>query len=208
VNGLLTRLLNASAALQRATAGALFLGVILAVVVVVVGMAGALGSKQEELHELRERAGRFARVAALKEVVRAVDTPQEEKDGQALFMEAESPAIARATLQSRIGAFSRQHKVAVVSAGGLPDRDENGYKLIGLRANLVGPFENVHAMILAMESSLPPMFIRELVLKRAGQPQSEDEPVIQMTAQLQLYVAYRRAEVAAAEPPRQAELTQ
>ncbi|TCD16659.1 type II secretion system protein GspM [Oricola cellulosilytica] len=206
MNGLLTGLMNAPRGLQRAAAIMLLIAFAGLAAGSVAAMASLLNAKHAELQALRDTAGRFARVAALEESLKASLGALENGKDRSLFVEAESAAIARAALQSRLGAIAAKHKLSVVSVGGLPDRDENGYQLIGLRADVVGRFEAVHGTVLDIEGDLPPLFIRELTLRLNGPPGGPDTPAVQITAQIQLYAAYRAPATASARETRRAEL--
>jgi Type II secretion system (T2SS), protein M subtype b len=191
MSGALTRLMNAPLWAQRLVAVVVVVVFFAAAAAAAAAMTASLDAKNEELQLLRDRAGRFARVVALEESLRAANGSADAGADASLFIEAESPAIARAALQGRITAMAGAHGVVVVSSGGLPDRTENGYQLIGLRADVTGEFNAVHSTVLDIESNLPPLFIRELGIKLAGGPGRGQPGPPQLTAQIQLYAAYR-----------------
>jgi len=68
-------------------------------------------------------------------------------------------------LQTRLNAIAAANGVSVLSAGNAPMLSEAGVDFIGLRANLSGPLEGIHNAILAIETSLPVLFIREATLR-------------------------------------------
>ena len=186
---LLTRLINAPIRLQKCAA--------LALVALGLALAGVLGAsafafvrgKQAELTDLREKAGRLSQIAAMKGSLELAPEDPVKADKQPLFLEAESLTIGRANLQSRVDAIAQSNGLLLSSAGGLPDLEEAGLKLIGLRADISGGYDAVHKAITDLETSMPPLMVRELAVRLAS-GEGGDRPV-ELAAQIKLFGAFR-----------------
>ena len=188
---LLTRIINAPMRLQKCAAAALLaLGVALACALAASAFAFAR-DKPAQLTELRERAGRLAQIAGMEDSVEpALDDPAS-AGSQQLFIEAQSVTIGRANLQSRVDAIAQSNGLLLSSAGGLPDLEENGLKLIGLRIDLSGGHDAVHKAILDLETSKPPLMVRELAVRLVS-GEGGDRP-LELAAQIKLFGAFRLA---------------
>ena len=186
---LLTRLINAPMPLQKWAAAAL-LAVGLALVYSLAACAFAfVADKRSELTDLREKAGRLEQLASMKGSVGLAPESLANADAQSLFLEAESLTIGRANLQSRVDAIAQSNGLLLSSAGGLPDLEENGLKLIGLRVDFSGGYEAVHKAILELETSKPPRMVRELAIRLVA-GEDGDHPV-ELAAQIKLFGAFR-----------------
>jgi hypothetical protein len=186
---LLTRLMNAPRALQEAMAALLALLCLLAPLALAAEAAAILRAQSREILDLRTRAGKLAGLAAMKhEAVTLARTPADTSSG-GLLMEAENMPIAKANLQSRICAISQAHGAAVASSGGVPDIEENGLLLIGLRADIYGTNEAIEGTLSDIETGRPPLLVREFTLRSEGAPLA-DQPMT-LTAGIRLYAAVR-----------------
>jgi hypothetical protein len=186
---LLTRLINAPMPLQKCAAAAvLAVGLALAFALAASAFAFAR-AKQAQLTDLREDAGRLARIAGMKSSVGLAPDDFVSADSKSLFLEAESVTIGRANLQSRVDAIARSNGLLLSSAGGLPDIEENRLKLIGLRIDLSGSYDAVHKAILDLETTKPPLMVRELAVRLAS-GEIGDRP-LELSAQIKLFGAFR-----------------
>ncbi|MER8805106.1 type II secretion system protein GspM [Mesorhizobium sp. M0998] len=114
------------------------------------------------IEEKREILGQLQAVAALAKRLEGVDLAAATNPE---FLTGESEAVIRGELQTRLNAIAAANGVTVLSAGNAPALSEAGVDFIGLRANLSGPLEGIHNAILAIETSLPVLFIREATLR-------------------------------------------
>jgi Type II secretion system (T2SS), protein M subtype b len=186
---LLTRLMNAPIRLQKCAA-ALLLAVGFALALVLAASAFAfVGAKHAQLLDLRDNAGRLAQIAGMKSGLRSAKNDLAGADSKSLFLEAESLTIGRANLQSRVDAIARSNGLLLSSAGGLPDIEENGLKLIGLRIDLSGGYDAVQKAIVDLETTKPPLMVRELAVRLAS-GESGDRP-LELAAQIKLFGAFR-----------------
>jgi hypothetical protein len=186
---LLTRLINAPMRLQKFAAAALVaIGLTLAYVLAASAFA-FVRDKQTELTDLREKAGRLAQIAGMKGSMDPAPDDLANAVSQSLFLEAESITIGRANLQSRVDAIAQTNGLLLSSAGVLPDLEENGLKLIGLRVDLSGSYGAVHKAIVELETSKPPLMVRELAVRLAS-GEGGDRP-LELAAQIKLFGAFR-----------------
>ncbi|MER8583586.1 type II secretion system protein GspM [Mesorhizobium sp. M1423] len=123
----------------------------------------SIASARAGIEEKREILGQLQAVAALAK--RLDSAPDLAAAANPEFLTGESEAVIRGGLQTRLNAIAASNGVTVLSAGNAPALSEAGLDLIGLRANLSGPLEGVHNAILAIETSLPILFIREATLR-------------------------------------------
>jgi hypothetical protein len=186
---LLSRLMNASIAVQRAVAIAALIVLITLLGGVTWIAVGTIESKQLALLELRERAGRLTKLSAMKSGLQPSSATDAVPAGQELFLEAESLTIGRANLQSSIEAIAQSNNTVLASAGSVPDSDEEGIKLIGLRIDVSGSYEAVQKAIVGIETSKPPLLVRDLSVRLVSGERG-DRPV-ELAAQLKIFGAFR-----------------
>jgi hypothetical protein len=151
-----------------------------------------ISTKQKTLVELRERAGQLSKIAAMKNSVQFQNSEIIDPADKQLFLEAESSTIGRANLQSRIDAIAQNNNLVLASAGSLPDIDEGGITLIGLRVDVSGSYESLQKAIFDIETNSPPLLIRELSL-RLTSGEAGDSP-IELAAQIKILEAFRVVE--------------
>ncbi|MER9470751.1 type II secretion system protein GspM [Mesorhizobium sp. M0482] len=144
----------------------------------------SIASAKAGIEEKRETLGELQAVAALAKRLDGAVDPAAAKNPE--FLTGESEAVIRGGLQTRLNAIAASNGVTVLSAGNTPALNEAGVNFIGLRANFSGPLEGVHSVILAIETSLPVLFIREATLRaidigpaagRTGDPELSAEIV-------------------------------
>jgi general secretion pathway protein M len=86
-----------------------------------------------------------------------------------------SDAIASANLQSRIEGFATSVGATIGSTESLPVETHDGYRRIGLRFALTGPYETLVRLLAKLEEATPPLVVDNLqihgVLRRPGLPQ-------------------------------------
>ncbi|MFC3324687.1 type II secretion system protein GspM [Mesorhizobium cantuariense] len=123
----------------------------------------SVASAQAGIEEKRELLGQLQSVAALAKRLDSAASPVVAANPE--FLTGESEAIIRGGLQKRLNAIAVANGVSVLSAGNAPVLSEAGVDFIGLRANLSGPLEGIHNAVLAIETSLPVLFIREATVR-------------------------------------------
>ena len=89
-------------------------------------------------------------------------------------LEGSSDAIASANLQSHIEELATSAGVTIGSTESLPVEVRGGYRRIGLRYTLSGPYETLVKFLARLEAATPPLVIENLhihgVLRRPGTP--------------------------------------
>jgi hypothetical protein len=154
-----------------------------------VAFAAAFVAQNDELQDLRVRAGKLSAMAALKgDALKTLQLPAEGPNNT-LLISAESLPIAKAQLQTRINAIVAAHGGSISSSGDVPDVAEKGLLLIGLRADISGTNDAIEAVLSEIESSRPPLMVREFILRSEGVPPVDRALVL--TASLKLYGAIK-----------------
>jgi general secretion pathway protein M len=91
-------------------------------------------------------------------------------------LEGVSDAIASANLQSRIEALATSVGASIASTESLPAETRDGYRRIGLRFSLNGPYETLVRLLVQLQQTTPPLIVDNLqvhgVLRRPGLPQT------------------------------------
>jgi general secretion pathway protein M len=105
-----------------------------------------LKAAAEELPGLRARASELRAAAGTRKVT----------------LEGASDAIASANLQSRIEELAASVGATVSSTEGLPAEVRGGYRRIGLRYVLIGPYETLVKLFTKLEAATPPLVIDNL----------------------------------------------
>ena len=117
-----------------------------------------LKAAADELPELRARVAELRATAGARQVT----------------LEGSSDAIASANLQSHIEELAASAGVTIGSTESLPVEVRGGYRCIGLRYTLSGPYETLVKFIAKLEAANPPLVIENLhihgVLRRPGTP--------------------------------------
>jgi Tfp pilus assembly protein PilO len=186
---MLARLLNTSVQIQKIMA---VIGLLLFVVLagsIALLAKNKIDGKQLVLLEQRQLAGKLLTIANMKSGKNPVSQVKGANAGQQLFLEAESLTIGRANLQSSIDAIAQSNNIVVASAGGVPDIDEKGIKLIGIRIDVSGSYEQIQQALVDIESSKPPLLVRELNV-RLSSGEGGDRP-IELAAQIKIFGAFR-----------------
>lgn len=105
-----------------------------------------------------------ARVAELRAAART----------RKVTLDGASDAIASANLQSRIEGFAVSVGATIGSTESLPAETADGYRRIGLRFALNGPYDTLVKLLAKIEEATPPLIVDNLqvhgVLRRPGLP--------------------------------------
>ena len=116
-----------------------------------------------------------------------------------ITLEGASDALAAAALQSRIEELAASVGATIGSTESLPVETRSGYRRIGLRYVLSGPYETLVKFLAKLEAATPPLVIDNLhihgVLRRPGTPAAAG-----LDAGLDVY-GYRQGEKSADAKP-------
>ncbi|RWD47028.1 MAG: general secretion pathway protein GspM [Mesorhizobium sp.] len=160
---MLSTILNARPMVRRLIAAAIAAATACVAGWVVFTAFDSVAAAEAGIQEKREMLGQLQAVAALAKRLDSASDPAAATNTE--FLTGESDAVIRGGLQTRLNAVAASNGVSVLSAGNAPALNEAGVDFIGLRANISGPLEGVHSTILAIETSLPVLFIREATLR-------------------------------------------
>ncbi|QIA22019.1 type II secretion system protein GspM [Mesorhizobium sp. AA22] len=162
---MLSTILNARPIIRRLIAVAIAAAAACATGWVVYMALDSIAVAEAGIQEKREMLGQLQAVAVLAKRLDAAAVSDPAAASNPGFLTGESEAIIRGGLQTRLNAIAASNGVTVLSAGNAPALSEAGVDFIGLRANFSGTLEGVHSTILAIETSLPVLFIREATLR-------------------------------------------
>lgn len=184
---LLIRLMNLPRRTQQAVAiGMLALAVLLAVWLITLA-GNHLSAQAEEITDKRIELGRLDALLARVSADNAV--PQPAGAGKAaLYLPGDTLAVARARFQERINAMAAQSGAVVISINGLSDAAPDGVPLVGAVADIQGNLPAVHAMLLQIETSTPPLMVRKASIRNTTMlQQGVLQGPLQLTATLEIY---------------------
>lgn len=188
---LLAKLMNAPLKLQQAVALAIAAVLVVIPLITAIKFVSIISAQSRQIVEMREHAGKLSALASLKNEALRLEATSANDGASSLLLEADNLPIAKANLQSRIGALAQTHGVTVGSSGAVPDVEENGLLLIGLRADLSGSNDAIGRMLLEIETIRPPLLVREFTMRSEGAPLPDQEPTL--SAGIKLYVALRHS---------------
>ena len=130
--------------------------------------ADVLENRRMLLPRLRAAADELPALRARVEQLRAAAGTRK------ITLDGASDAIAAATLQSRIEELATSSGATIGSTESLPGEARSGYRRIGLRYVLSGPYETLVRLLAKLEAANPPLVIDNLhihgVLRRPGTP--------------------------------------
>ncbi|MGH7044780.1 MAG: type II secretion system protein GspM [Stellaceae bacterium] len=138
--------------------------------------------RQERLEDGRMLLPRLqATTAALPELRARVALLRAAARIRKVTLDGASDAIASANLQSRIEGFATAVGATIGSTESLPGETRDGYRRIGLRFALNGPYETLIRLLTKLEEATPPLIVDNLqihgVLRRPGLPaDAETDP--------------------------------
>jgi hypothetical protein len=117
-----------------------------------------LKTTADELPGLRARAAELRATASTHKVT----------------LDGSSDAIASANLQSHIAELAASAGVTIGSTESLPTEMRGGYRRIGLRYALSGPYESLVKFLARLDAATPPLVVDSLsihgVMRRPGTP--------------------------------------
>jgi general secretion pathway protein M len=173
--------------------GGVYLLVISPVLNFYADQAAALENRRMLLPRLQAAADELPALRTRVEQLRAAAGTRK------ITLEGASDALAAAALQSRIEELAASVGATIGSTESLPVETRSGYRRIGLRYVLSGPYETLVKFLAKLESATPPLVIDNLhihgVLRRPGTPAAAG-----LDAGLDVY-GYREAQKSAAAQP-------
>jgi hypothetical protein len=174
-------------------AGGVYLSVVAPLVDLYTERAAVLDNRRMLLPRLRAAADDLPALRTRVEQLRAAAGTRK------ITLEGASDALAAAALQSRIEELAASVGATIGSTESLPAEARSGYRRIGLRYVLSGPYETLVKFLAKLEVATPPLVIDNLhmhgVLRRPGTPSTAG-----LDAGLDVY-GYRDAEKSVAAKP-------
>ncbi|HTV46469.1 MAG TPA: type II secretion system protein GspM [Stellaceae bacterium] len=140
------------------------------------------GQRQEQLVDGRMLLPRLqAAAAALPELRAQVALLRAAARTRKVTLDGASDAIASANLQSRIEGYAAAVGATIGSTESLPAETRDGYRRIGLRFALNGPYETLVRLLAKLQEATPPLIVDNLqihgLLRRPGLPaDAENDP--------------------------------
>ena len=179
--------------------GLLLLGLAIVYLAVAAPLLDLYARRQAYLEDQRMLAPRLeATAAALPGLRTRIAALHAAERTAKVTLDGASDAIASANLQSRIEALAGGAGATIGSTESLPAATVSGYRRVGLRLVLSGPYETIVKLLATIEAATPPLVIDNLqihgILRRPGMPNADT-----LDAALDVY-GFRSNTVAAAEP--------
>ena len=148
--------------------GAVYLVVAVPILDLYAGRAAVLENRRMLVPRLKAAADELPELRASVAKLRAT------AGARKMTLEGSSDAIASANLQSHIEELAASVGVTIGSTESLPVEVRGGYRAIGLRYTLSGPYETLVKLLAKLEAATPPLVIENLhihgVLRRPGTP--------------------------------------
>ena len=90
---------------------------------------------------------------------------QASANSRKIMLEGSSDAIASANLQSRIDELAASVGITVASTEGLAAENRGPYRRIGLRIAVNGEYDNLLALLAAIDKAIPPLVVDNLQIR-------------------------------------------
>ncbi|ACP26065.1 putative general secretion pathway protein [Sinorhizobium fredii NGR234] len=158
---MMLRLVNAPPRVQRAIALCML---VFCAVVMALTFAVGLSSIGESLSEIEDKRRLLGRLQAIRSAATVFlkANPMPATDGHQLFLEGENEAVITAGLQGWLQEQAVTAGAQINSVSNVRMDGDNGIALLGLRVNVSGSMNTIHAVVAAIELSQPSLFIREM----------------------------------------------
>lgn len=87
------------------------------------------------------------------------------------FLEGDNIAVIQAGLQTRMNTIAGSQSVVVASVGNTPPLMIDGIQYVGVRANVQGKLPAINNTLFQLETSLPPLIIKEASVRSTNSVQ-------------------------------------
>lgn len=148
----------------------------------------ALSDLRTRIDENKYNLARFERLLAQKPM-----------DGQVIaqpdntissFLTGDNIPVIQAGLQTRVNAIAGAQNVIVASVGNTPVLAIDGVQYVGVRANIQGNLPSINNTLFQLETSLPPLIIREATIRATSAMQEDGSPLpVELAAEIVVYGA-------------------
>lgn len=111
------------------------------------------------------RLERYLRIVGMREGLQLKAAEVKALEGQHHFLKSASPSLAAAELQEQVKAILEEYGGKLNSIQILPHKDDGDYRQISVSLQLNAPLSGVKAMLYALESSRPYLFIDNFAVR-------------------------------------------
>lgn len=151
---------------SKAAAIAILLGVLLLIVSIVAAPIWLLNRRYDgAVDEAAGRLDRYSRIVGMRDGLQQKTVEIQALESSRHFLKSTSPALAAAELQE-------QAKIILDGNGGklnsiqiLPHKDDGGFRQVSVALQFTAPLSAVKAMLYALESARPYLFIDNLQVR-------------------------------------------
>ena len=119
----------------------------------------------EAIVERRATLARYEAVAAHEDVILDYARQVADINARGELFDGDSKGIVNANLQARLKALAEQSKVTVRSIQILPEKPFQGVTLVGARIDVIGGYDEVHALARALEGEPPLLVVTAATLR-------------------------------------------
>ena len=161
---------------RLAAIGLLFAAVGMVVALLVLPLASYFGELRADIAGQRDLLARLDAFAANKNAASELAGRSQAAMQSGIFLAGETDALRTANLQALITDIAAKNGVRLSSARGLPSREQDGLRFIGVQAELDADMRQLQAIMLACEAQRPYLFIQSLQVAplASRQPDSDD----------------------------------
>lgn len=122
----------------------------------------------EAVAQRRQTLARYEAVASHEEQIQEYARQVADINGRGELFDGDSDGVINANLQARLKSIAGTAQVTVRSIQMLPEKPFQGVTLVGARMDVVGPYENIHALARALEGEPPLLLITAATLRAQG----------------------------------------
>lgn len=111
------------------------------------------------------RLERYLRIAGMRDGLQQKAIEVKALEGRHHFLKSASPALAAAELQEQVKATLEEYGGKLSSIQILPHKDDKDYRQVAVSLQLSAPLSGVKAMLHALESARPYLFIENFAIR-------------------------------------------
>lgn len=189
IGNLLISLMNLPRIAQRLIAWGLLLATLGLGVAIVLCAIDVVAAKREEIAEGRWTLAKLEKLLAQGASLTSETPADLTDDASGPFLPGETIPLIQANLQGRLNSLAAMQSASVISVGNVPALAIDGVQYVGVRADLQGPIEALYNTIFELETSIPPLVIREATIRSTGNPGDVLSGPVELVAQITLYGA-------------------
>lgn len=120
------------------------------------------------IEEAVARLGRYSRIIGMREGLQKQAIEVRALEAQHHFLKSASPALAAAELQQQAQTIFDANGAKVLSVQILPHKDEGAYRQVTVSVQLLAPLSAVKAMLYALETAHPYLFLDNFSIKASN----------------------------------------